>query len=135
MLRANHPRWPTCALTFFGRTYQIKVLHVLARSDPPPLAHRLEISCRPAAVPPLACVIQAVAALSQAPVAMLRARFITVSKGERVPLFPTHTALTMKLLAVAALATLAAAELSPCITQCAENVTATNATACPSKDL
>ncbi|KLT42458.1 hypothetical protein CC85DRAFT_285541 [Cutaneotrichosporon oleaginosum] len=40
----------------------------------------------------------------------------------------------MKLLAFAALATLAAAELSPCITQCAQNVTAANATACPSKN-
>ncbi len=43
--------------------------------------------------------------------------------------------LTMKLLAVAALATLAAAELSPCITECAQNVTAANATACASKEL
>jgi hypothetical protein len=41
----------------------------------------------------------------------------------------------MKLLAVAALATLAAAELSPCITECAQNVTAANATACASKEL
>ncbi|GMK58111.1 hypothetical protein CspeluHIS016_0501430 [Cutaneotrichosporon spelunceum] len=40
----------------------------------------------------------------------------------------------MKLLALTALATLVTAELSSCITQCAQNVTATNATSCPSKD-
>ncbi|BEJ13120.1 hypothetical protein CspHIS471_0302940 [Cutaneotrichosporon sp. HIS471] len=39
----------------------------------------------------------------------------------------------MKLLALTVLATLATAELSPCITQCAQNVTSANATACPSK--
>ncbi|BEI82278.1 hypothetical protein CcaverHIS002_0301460 [Cutaneotrichosporon cavernicola] len=40
----------------------------------------------------------------------------------------------MKLLTLAVLATLAAAELSPCITECAQNVSSTNATACPSKN-